>query len=225
MFPALVLLSSSLRRTLQLSVCYSAMKKIFLYLVIPGITACGNGVSERDKILSKFDSVNNELKKEDTVVFRSETLYDSLSLKAWNDKRAQQLYYTTHDFYRYLSNLKFLFYTATGDATGKKVPFDKEDDMTLTNTFIKDKKSTAYILFPQLQTLISTLRAYTQKEATLNKINKFESVTTGHFPTSDKLLDVYFKNTPPVAVITILNSFEQTVKNIELDILFEYFKK
>jgi hypothetical protein len=201
------------------SVLYSAMRKTFLHIIIViCFIACKNPASEKKKTLQNFDSINNELKKIDTLSYPSKQQYESLLQAAWEDNGTQQLYYTLNDFHGYWYDLKSRFCQFAGDSTGQSIPAENEDSLELTNAFFKIRRNDPDGLYAYLHDVIKALRSHTQNQAILNRIEKLELMTT------PKLMNAYFTDVPPVAVITILNSFEYTVKNIEFDVLTDYFK-
>jgi hypothetical protein len=204
-----------LRRTLHLPVLCSAIITISFF-------ACRNHSSSQEEIVRAFDSINNVLKKTDSLLYPSSREYDTLLAKAWDNSETQQMHYTINDFQAYISNLRTLFKGFIGDSVN--VAASKGDDVLLTRAFFKKGENTTGILYGQLTDVISALRSQPADAVTIEKIGHFEANTIGHFPSSEKLLTAFFHDTPPVAVITILNSFEQTVKDITVYVLRGYFK-
>jgi GldM N-terminal domain len=200
------------------------MRNNFLYIIIICLAACKDPAEEKKETLTMFDRINNELQKIDTLLIRSNPLHDSLLQAAWDNSETRQMHYTINDFYGYLSNLRMLFNRFAGDSTGETFPPGKETDISLSNAFFKNGGNTSGILYGQLTAVFRALKGHTSNEVIRERINTFESNTTEKFPSSQQLLKGYFYNTPPVAVITILNNFEQTIKDITVDVLKEYFK-
>lgn len=200
------------------------MKKIVFYTILFCCVGCRNASKEKERIRLDIDSINNSLNNIDTLLYPSRQEYAALLAKAAYNNETRQGYYTITDFQGYISNLRMLFTRFAGDSTGMDLPATKERDISVTNAFFRKGENTSDILYSQLSDMINVLLS--AKDTTiLKKARHFGFQTVGRFPSSEKLLYAYFHDTPPVAVLTILNSFEQTVNDLYFAVLNDHFQK
>jgi hypothetical protein len=216
-----------LRRTLHRPVLYSAMRKTFLYIiVIICYAACRNPASEKKKILHDFDSINRSFENSNRqLLVESDVLMDSLLAKlARNGSDSLKVMHAVvQGFYQYMHEINSLFRMACSDSTGEKIPDDKKGNQPITNTFF-DRPPGIYLLY-YLSTAKKTLADNTSSEVIRKQIREI-----GKFPgnrseyTGEQWREKFFRDVPPVAVITILNYFEKKIKDIEVEVLKEHFK-
>ena len=131
---------------------------------------------------------------------------------AANDSATLDLHDELLGFHFYLGHIRKRFCNAAGDSAGITIPEDKQNDIELTNRFFRS--DTVLYLFPTL----SRLREYTRDTALIRKINRFEA------DNDDDVIKKYFLNAPPVAVLTMLDYFDQKIKEITFEVLRRYFK-
>jgi hypothetical protein len=195
------------------------MKLFFSLTAFVFFFSCNNQNSQKQElILHDLDSINRKLAANESLF--SQAQYDTLLNRAWNSSRTQQFHYTIHDFHAYMDHLRSRFYLAMGDTTGGRIP--PGNDIEASTAFFKDRTNGSDVLFDQLDGAIDAMLDYTRNEKTRQRILQFKSITTGRFPTKEKFTKAFFTGTPPVAVVTILNSFENTVRDITYSILLEY---
>lgn len=198
-------MASSLRRTLHLSVLCSAIIIICLF-------ACKNPAAEQKKILHDFDSINNLLKRIDTLLNPSDALYDSLMSKAWEHSPTQQMYYHVNDFLNgYSNDLKSRFESFLGE--------QGMDSIELSAAFFKEKKNDPEGFFNYLHDAASRLRPFTKDSAKLDEIDdliKFSPVEKAK---------TLFTTAPPVAVITMIKYYQHKLRGMTVKVLDEYFNK
>jgi GldM N-terminal domain len=206
--------------------------------------SCHNKESESDRILREFDSVNRELKKlpvpdsggyKGVGGFRSlsqafgrrQSVYDSVIKKLQRKKEYEivlQMQYEVGEFYLNLDDLQRRFFIACGDSTGTNLPGHNEENLSITNGFFGDPPAT--YLLSWLLNAKKSLMANTVSDSVLRvikNIGKLDEYKSSY--TAEYWGNKYFKDVPPVAAITILNSFESQIKNIEAHILSEYLKQ
>lgn len=196
------------------------MKEIpaIILLLVFCIYGCNNGSqpAQQDEVMRKFDSVNHSLQQTDRAVESSaRDLYKMLEKKwAGTDKAGslQQFRYHIHDFYGYMADLKYRFYTALGDSTGSSMPSAAEDNMDISNRFFMSDEA-AWVLEEQLKNVQKVFTRVNSDTALNNKIERL----TNH-PGKD-FNKGWFYNVPPVAALTILNKFENDVRTIEARLL------
>lgn len=204
MSPATVLLSSSLRRTLVLPVLCAAM-------MITCLIGCKNPAAEQREILNDFDSINNRLKRIDTLLYHSDALYDSLMSKASDHSPTQQLYYHVNDFLSGYSN----------DLSSRLETFAGEkgmDSIQVSAVFFKEKRNDPEGFFNYLHDAAGRLKTLTADSAKLNEIDDLL-----RFTPMEKAKTL-FTTAPPVAVITMIKYYQHKLKGMTVKVLDEYFK-
>jgi hypothetical protein len=210
------------------------MKYILSILLLSLIISSCHNNSSKDK--QEFDSANNRLNKlQADKPLTNIQLYDSLR-KKWPDTLAmgmgkykydnvQGMHSALEGFYTYINTLRKEFYQLCGDSTGERIPKASEDSIALTERYFLDKKSTANMLFARLASVGYYFTTNATSETAKGMTNKLTSVTSQRLPTEPPFMQKYFKGIPPVAAITIINSFEAQVKNTELRILIDYINQ
>ncbi|HEX7844908.1 MAG TPA: hypothetical protein VF476_03845 [Chitinophagaceae bacterium] len=196
-----------------------SLKGLLLAFISIVISSCSNGVSdkEKDRILQNFDSIRLSLEKGGTLQ-NSRLLYDSLVSRLMHEPDPwRQFYYSVHDFYGYIDNVQGRFQAECGDSAW-------ENNIEITNRFFADNKNTSAGLYGSLKSVLNYLHSKATDSATRGKISTFDHATFGKMRSMEDMKKVYFHNVPPVAVITILNSFEQKVRDLELLVLKEHYK-
>jgi hypothetical protein len=157
-----------------------------------------------------------------------QSLYDSLvnKLLMEEDGGIRQMYYNVHDFYGYISDLKWRFCLACGDSKGSDIPEGNEERVNLTNSFFLNTAPATYLLNQLLETKkslsMNTLSDTIRKEinAIGQLLGEYRSSYTGEY-----WQKMYFHDKTPRDAISVLNRFEHQVKNIEFAILIEHFNK
>jgi hypothetical protein len=210
------------------------MKNILSILLLLLILSSCHNNSSKDK--QQFDSVNNELNKlqVDKPVTNTQ-LYDSLR-KKWPDTlemgmgkykydKVDGMHNALEGFYSYIKRVRKEFYQVCGDSTGERIPEASEDSIALTEQYFFDKTSSGNLLFPMLASVTYFFTTNATSETAKGMTNKLTSVTSKRPPTEPPFMQKYFKGIPPVAAITIINSFEAQVKNTELRILMDYINQ
>jgi GldM N-terminal domain len=204
------------------------MRIIFICFIIFCIAACNNSVP--DHIVKDFDSVNRDLKRMNDSISTNKKLFlfnavlekykgrkefnailEMLSVNDLSLDHGPNTLMMKHDFIRYC-----------GDRTGERIPFANEGNFKLTNDFFIGKEN-AKVLHKLLQSIKSALTKNTNSDTLLKDIEKIGDA--GGDQSLESFQKVYFRDTPPVAAITILNSFEAEINNIEDLILTDYLKK
>ena len=206
------------------------MQRIFPFLLLIIILfACrAKNKSEGERIIHDFDSINRSLEQlhNQIDIFDSAT-YKALVTRLFDDSAAgsKQLYYTLNDFHGYMTNLRWNFYKYCGDNSGQTLPRGTEDSVQLTENFIRDPHTTIHVLRGQLNEVTNDLFFFADSEQLKVELHGFRLRNLEPYDTDKEFLDTFFAGLPPVAFITILNSFEQTLKNISLKVLKDHFKK
>ncbi|MBL7746446.1 MAG: hypothetical protein JNM19_03415 [Chitinophagaceae bacterium] len=204
MSPATVLLSSSLRRTLVLPALCSA-------IIITCLIGCKNPTAEQKQILNDFDSINNRLKRIDTLVYSTDALYDSLMLKASDHSPTQQMYYHVNDFLNgYSSDLRNRLEAFAGERG--------MDSIELSALFFKDKRNDPGTFFKYLHDAAGRLKSFTKDSAKLEEIDDLIKLSPV------EKAKALFTTVPPVAVITIIKSYQHKLMGMTVKVLEEYFK-
>ncbi|MGQ0738541.1 MAG: hypothetical protein ACT4OJ_05730 [Bacteroidota bacterium] len=204
MSPATVLLSSSLRRTLVFPALYSA-------IIITCHIGCKNPAAEQRKILHDFDSINNLLKKIDTLLTPSDALYDSLMSKASDHYPTQQMYYHVNDFFNgYSYDLRSRFEIFVGEKG--------MDSLELSAAFFKEKRNDPEGFFQYLHDAASRLKPFTKDSAKLDEID--DLIRFSPVKNSTPL----FTTAPPFAVITMIKFYQHKLTGMTVKVLDEYFR-
>lgn len=188
------------------------MKKAFFYIII-GIcfSACKNAASERKKILNDFDSINNLLKKIDTLLNPSDAMYDSLMSKASDHSPTQQMYYHVNDFLSgYSYDLKSRFETFVGK--------EGMDSLELSAAFFEEKRNDPEDFFHYLHDAANRLKPFTKDSAKLDEIDDLI-----RFSPVEKAKTL-FTTAPPFAVITMIKFYQHKMTGMTVKVLDEYFK-
>jgi GldM N-terminal domain len=206
------------------------MQILFFCFIIFGITACNNSVP--DHIVKDFDSVNRSLKKlNDSKNINNKLTLIEAVLKKYEGRSKEyrkifemiSLIQESRDARPNIWFLKHSFIMYCGDSTGEKIPLANEGSLKLTNNYFFAEEN-AKTLYKLLQSIKSALAKNTNSDTLLKRIEKI-----GDAGKSDQSLesfqDSYFRNVPPIAAITIINSFEGEINNIEDLILNDYLKK
>lgn len=196
------------------------ISRLACFLLATALLACTNtpAPQEPDEIMRKFDSVSHSLQKTNNSVSQSATeSYKLLEKKlAGTDKAGslQQFQYQVNDFYGYMQELKRRFYIACGDSSGTALPpsADAEDAIGITNRFF-EKNESAWVLLPQLESVQKAFRTMNRDTVLAAKIDQLTAHPGKEFNKG------WFYNVPPVAAITMLNKFENDVRNVEQQIL------
>ena len=207
-------MASQLRRTLHLSVLCSAVLLV--------IASCHNTGSEKQEIVQKFDSVDQKLKNEDTVINNPDinALYDTVAVK-YTPHMMGEFKSAVTEFKTYIQSLKKEFVSFCGGTDGKTIPEDRQDDENLTKTFFK-KDNKGEDLYYKLSDIQTTLSSYNDDPAMEEEITEMVRVPKHGKP--DKFYKLYFNNVPPVAILTILSKFETDVIMFERKIVQSFLK-
>lgn len=206
------------------------MKKVFLSsMVFIVLISCNNNHSASEKVLTDFDSINKSLDNTNAKIPKSTSfLYAELEKKfAINDSfgKISLMQPTFQNFYRFIADLKRKFVITCGDSSGTAVPFESEDNLSLTNSFFFKKRSDALYLFPRLKEVQNYLKIIAIDSSLKDEIktwNIFRLMEESGGNESGKFIKMYFYNTPPVASITILSKFEKDIKDFENKVLSNY---
>jgi hypothetical protein len=204
------------------------MRILFICFIIFCIAACNNSIP--DHIVKDFDSVNRDLKRMNDSISTNKKLFlfnadlekykgrkefnailEMLSINDPSLDNGPNTLMMKHDFLRYC-----------GDSSGERIPFANEGNFKLTNDFFIGKEN-AKVLYKLLQSIKSALNKNTNSDTLLKDIEKIGDA--GGDQSLESFQRVYFSDTLPVAAITILNSFEAEINNIEDLILSDYLKK
>ncbi|MBL0333875.1 MAG: hypothetical protein IPP73_00655 [Chitinophagaceae bacterium] len=194
------------------------MIKSPLYIIISFLLlSCGNNHSGdknepgSDRYPTPPDSLSKALLP---GIADRDFIYDSLARRFPERKREFILIRTSVDHYlQFTGNLKSDFYLVCGDKTGQTIPIISEDSIDLTNRFFIQSRNSA-ALYSQIQKARNFMQPYCTDSVQRSISKKLE-------PVSDEktFTDLYFMDIPPVAVITIINSFDYKVKELEESIL------
>lgn len=198
-------MASSLRRSVYLPVLCSAIITICLI-------ACKNPAAEQRKILNDFDSINNLLKKIDTLLTPSDAMYDSLMSKASDHSPTRQMYYHVNDFLNgYSYDLKSRFETFAGEKG--------MDSIELSAAFFEEEWNDPEEFFQYLRSSANRLKPFTKDTVKLHEIDdliRFSPVENAK---------TLFTTAPPAAVITMIKYYQQKLTDLTVKVLDEYFKK
>ena len=125
---------------------------------------------------------------------------------------------STLDFYTYTMLLKMHFYAFCGDTSSIGLPAKSDQDINLTNGFFL-VQGPADELYPKLQRLTHIFLNCNRDSLLLPGIRELTgSANEGSFR------EKCFRDTPPVAAVTIINNFENKVRRLESAILQQYLK-
>lgn len=122
----------------------------------------------------------------------------------------------TDKYYNYSRFLKMSFYQFCGDTLGGQLPTEAEDSLELTNSFLKTFKPILEF-YPKLLHVSKALQPFCNDSL---KQARFKDLDPGVSETI--FYGKYFNNLPPVAVITIINSFDYKVEELEGRVLYPY---
>jgi len=204
MSPATVLLSSSLRRTLVLPVLCAA-------IIITCLIGCKNPAAEQERILNDFDSINNRLKRIDTLPYSNDALYDSLMSKASDHSPTQQMYYHVNDFLNgYSSDLRNRLEAFAGKRG--------MDSIKLSALFFKEKRNDPGTFFKYLHDAADRLKTFTKDSTKLDEIDDLIILSPV------EKAKALFTTAPPVAVITMIKYYQHRLKGMTVKVLDEYFR-
>lgn len=198
--------------------------RVFIFICFLVFTSCNNRNSTPSLPYSQFDSIRNELSKvQQQVNIQSDSVYEQLINKLTDETGGvRQFYYQVHDFYGYIRNLQYRLQTAAGD-TGQGISPVQSSDKEITRKFFEDSKNTSDYLLTSLRFTFDQLRQFAQIDSLRESINAFETASLGNLDSTRQLYEVYFKEAGPAKAITILNSFEQRVRQFELLILTRHY--
>jgi len=204
------------------------MKSIF-FLIIIFFTGCTNHQRKvNDEILRQFDSVNKSLEKTNEQVNSSgKKVYDSI-MKLIADEdggKIRQVYYTTHNFYTYLDEIKKKFLVFCGDSSGISVPLDKEKNYELANQFFMDTNRISKNLFIQINKITKMLSDSAESESAKQLADEFYVKTAKQFERRESFMKNYFGNSTPYIALAWLEGFEFRIREVERNIYSDYFKK
>ncbi|HUR66382.1 MAG TPA: hypothetical protein VMZ03_08505 [Chitinophagaceae bacterium] len=196
------------------------MRYLPFYITLLVFTACQTASKGKKHILLNFDSISKELKKYDSSAIRSATSYEELLEKASDEGGpAQQLYYELTDFHGYYYDMRLKFIRFCGDSSGEKIPTGAEGNWELSRRFFSGydhHKPDGISAF--FHSALNKLKGFAKLPLLITRLDKLKEQTSAE--TLEKIL----LNAPPVAALTILDSYEKTLKDLEFDILDEYFR-
>jgi hypothetical protein len=195
------------------------MKNILGLLLVIAFCSCVNH-GEPDKVLKDFDSVNQSLKEINSKYGQSaSSLYDSLRKKL-GESHLRQFQYTISDCRLYLEDLKRSFKIFCGDSSGTNLPGSSEDKFSLTNSFFANEQGPGRHLLPELKEVQKVSLDNTGNPLLQEQIKDLTKTPPGR-----DFMEIYFYDTPPVAVLVILSKFANDINNIEYKILQEQLNK
>lgn len=122
----------------------------------------------------------------------------------------------TDSYYNYTRFFKISFYQFCGDSLGRQLLTGAEDSVGLTNSFLKTFKPILEF-YPKLLDVSKALQPFCNDSL---KQARFYDLDPGVSETI--FYGKYFNNLPPVAVITIINSFDYKVEELEGRVLYPY---
>ncbi len=197
-------MASQLRRTLHLSVLYSA---IIAFCLI----GCKDPAEEKDKnIIREFERINTDLKKIDTLLNPSDALYDSLMSKASDHSPTRQMYYHVNDF---LNGYSYDLRSRFESFVGKK----GMDSIELSAAFFEEKRNDPEGFFIYLHDAANRLKSFTKDSAKLDEIDNLI-----RFSPVEKAKTL-FTTAPPFAVITMIKYYQHKLTGMTVKVLDEYF--
>lgn len=206
--------------------------KYVIFVTISVLISCDNHHSSSEQIIKNFDSVSKSLERTNKRVSKSTiTLYAELEKKITSHDslgKIKNLQYALQGFYEFMLKLKNKFIIVCGDSSGFAIPLKNEDDLSLTNSFFFQSKNETKYLFPQLKSTQFILRANASDSSLYIQINDWNAFKFSEDPRGsegDIFMKKYFYNTPPFAVITILNKFENDIRKFENQVLANYLKE
>jgi GldM N-terminal domain len=212
------------------------MRFIF-FLIIVTLLSCNQQQREQKTILEKFDSIDQSLQQtpaakdglENSVTkaqfFTKEStagIYNLLEHKWAGTARVaklMQLKTQVNAFYSYKEDLQKQFFKYCGDTAGRELPYIAQDAISLTTAFFFGKEKKGTVFETQLRTLYKNMQSATANGTIVSKIDALKAGLTNDF------VQKYFYNTPPMAVLVLLNKFEHDVRNTEHLILEDYLNE
>jgi hypothetical protein len=163
--------------------------------------------SRSEEIVEAFKTVDKSLQKSSAAIdSANEALLDKIGQNgcAINAK--------ADSVYTFIKNIK----KEMEDHAAKSGAAPALEDLETSNSImIKNKKAT--LLFTQLADFNQAALNCNTSTATKKEIS--EIFGTGFFKDSNKFNELYFKNTPTVAALTMLSSFQNKIKNIQIILL------
>jgi hypothetical protein len=209
------------------------MHRVVYFFCLFLFSCNNNNASVSDEILAEFDSVNRTLEQSDRAVSEN-----SVEIKkklqrlaetdtaAWN--RIVALDDATHSFTAYSDSLSRAFVTFCGaDETGL-LAHDREDDIGLSTKYFIEQEN-GHGFYQRLMAFSDKSRAIALTDSTRSFAEELISVpstiTQGPLPPSpERFSKAYFKQVPPVAVLTIIAKFRSDAKLLRVIIFNEYSK-
>jgi hypothetical protein len=169
--------------------------------------------SRSDEISKDFKAVDNSLKKSSANIDSA----NAKLLKGLEDKLACPIKDEADDLFAFIQNTK----KELGDYSSKKYPSKNGSEPALqdleTSNKIMIENGKAGLLFSKLKDLNQTALNCDSSKATATEIGKI--FAPGFFKNSNRFSTLYFKDAPTVAALTILSSFQNKIKNIQLILL------
>lgn len=195
------------------------------------VYSCGNeSEQKKEEILDSFKAASKDLEKTKRLVFlesATAAFYDTLTKKLVGTdeySKITQMRVAFQDFYFYNSDLRTEFFKFCGDNEGRKIPAGKEGEINLTTQYFIER-GYADDLYGRMQKVSESLPPRLTSEKDMESILGTLRPRNEAGESAELFLNAYFNNVPPVAAVTILNTFDLKLRRIEHNVLFNYNDK